>query len=364
MRRNKKKQRRHQENPKPVQPEKVAIETTISSPSQVTETTSFEGSPSYTKIDKKFLTQLDGKAFDDLVHDHYRGFVHVPAEEVRPANFHENAKAALEHLRDANYYQYDVVMAGGKHTSRTFVKRTLVGDPGITYKYLGLRLFAHAWSGPGTLPVMQAIGRMNKHMVEMTKKYKDHGKCDYNLTLINFMEPSSHSKIGFKDEAFYGMGKVSVSWHADSSLEENSSIGVYHCLPTQKASKWDWRIALRRNEDNTAQGRNIPPIAVATKDKDAYFLLGTFNETHQHCVLSGSESNRISSTHRVALSSEDTYDYIRKRAKGAIKRMEAALKGDIGKVDPKVIRFCQRVLTELEMDWIAQYWYVLKTNGR
>ena len=115
-------------------------------------------------------------------------------------------------------------MAGGKHSSRTFVKRTLVGDPGITYKYLGLRLFAHAWSGPGAPPLLKAIGDMNQDMIRMTLKHKNkkrqrsdqggdrsnkniadvQGSCEYNLTLINYMEPSSHTKIGFKDEAFYG----------------------------------------------------------------------------------------------------------------------------------------------------------------
>ena len=114
-------------------------------------------------------------------------------------------------------------MAGGKHSSRTFVKRTLVGNPGITYKYLGLRLFAHAWSGPGTPPLLKAIGDLNQDMIRMTLKHNNstkrrllvskgsnqqehgcEGSCEYNLTLINYMEPSSHTKVGFKDEAFYG----------------------------------------------------------------------------------------------------------------------------------------------------------------
>lgn len=305
---------------------------------------------------KKYLTPQDGTAFHDLVRDHYQGFVHIPADQVTPSNFHQIAKTAFEHLRDANYYQYDIVKAGGKHASRTFVKRTLVGEPGITYKYLGLRLFAHAWSGPGVSPVMKTIGDLNQYMIQMTKKYENHGKCDYNLTLINYMEPSSHSKVGFKDEAFYGMGKVSVSWHADSSLEKNSSIGVYHCLPSQRHTKWDWRIALRRTPESIKDADKILPIATSTKDGDAYFLLGTLNETHQHCVLSGSESNRISSTHRVAVTQEDTFDYIRKRAKGALKRFRLQLSGDTSQMDAKVIVYCQRVLTEIEMEWIAQYW--------
>ena len=93
---------------------------------------------------KLYLTPQDA-SFEKHIQDHYRGFVHLPVDRLQPPNFHQQAKIALERLRDANYYQYDIVMAGGKHSSRTFVKRTLVGNPGITYKYLGLRLFAHAW---------------------------------------------------------------------------------------------------------------------------------------------------------------------------------------------------------------------------
>jgi hypothetical protein len=152
------------------------------------------------------------------------------------------------------------------------------------------------------------------------------------------------------------MGKVSVSWHADSSLEENSSIGVYHCLPTQRSAKWDWRLALRRSPDSGADAKDVLPVSVSTKDGDAYFLLGRFNENHQHCVLAGSEANRISSTHRVAVTEEDTYEYILKRVKGAVKRFRLQLQGDPSQMDRKVIIFCQRVLTEVEMEWIAQYW--------
>ena len=203
---------------------------------------------------KKYFTPENGPEFDRLVKEQYDGFVHVSVNEVTPSNFHQRAKSALERLRDSNYYQvrctlthhnftfleqivdniaactllskkYDVVMAGGKHSSRTFVKRTLVGNPGITYKYLGLRLFAHSWSGPGTPPLLKAIGDLNQDMIRMTLKHKTkkrqrqlnrgseqsnthqedvNGSCEYNLTLINYMEPSSHTKIGFKDEAFYG----------------------------------------------------------------------------------------------------------------------------------------------------------------
>jgi mRNA N6-methyladenine demethylase len=316
---------------------------------------------------RKFLTSQDG-GFVKYVNDHYPGFVHLPVDQYErrwnQPDFHSFARRALERLRDANYYQYDIVMAGGKHSSRTFVKRTLVGEPGITYKYLGLRLFAHAWSGVLASPSMKAIGEMNRRMIQITKQMPNPGKCDYNLTLINYMEPTSHTSIGFKEEANYGMGKVSVSWHADSSLENESSIGVYHCFPTQRAAKWDWRIAVRPSPDSD-QSSNIAPVVVNTKDGDLYFLLGDFNEKFQHCVLAGSQANRISSTHRVAVTSEDTYDYILKRVKIARKRFRLQLEGNDESsddapspthIDAKIIRYCQQVLTEVEMEWIAQYW--------
>jgi len=36
----------------------------------------------------------------------------------------------------------------GTKLAPTFVRRTLVGENGITYKYLGLRMFSHPWQ-PG-----------------------------------------------------------------------------------------------------------------------------------------------------------------------------------------------------------------------
>ena len=307
-------------------------------------------------LNKKFLSSEDGTVFEDHMSNHYKGFLHVPVNQLTPPNFHEKAKQAFEKLRDAQYYQYDVVMAGGKHSSRTFVKRTLVGEPGITYKYLGLRLFAHPWSGPDAPSIMKPIHDLNQNMIAMTKTKPNHGLCHYNLTLINYMEPTSHTKVGFKEDAEYGMGKVSVSWHADSSLEDNSSIGVYHCLPTQRTCRWDWKIALRPAPERP-NATTIAPVTISTSDGDAYFLLGTFNETHQHAVLAGSESNRISSTHRVAVTKQDTYQYILRRVKGAKKHLRLQLESiELSQMDARTIVLCQKVLTEVELDWISQYW--------
>jgi alpha-ketoglutarate-dependent dioxygenase FTO len=373
----KKRKRSRSREPDRDKPEEHSSSNGVTASTAVASASASASASSSSSSSSLFLTpQCPG--FEKHVRDHYKGFVHCSVDDLQPFDFHQQARAALERLRDANYYQYDIVMAGGKHSSRTFVKRTLVGNPGITYKYLGLRLFAHSWSGPGVIPLMKCIGEMNQQMIRMTETFQNHQNCQYNLTLINYMEPTIRTKVGFKEEANYGMGKVSVSWHADSSLEIGSSIGVYHCLPTQRSAKWDWRIALRPSPDgknNSSSSNNnklkienvenVPakPVVVNTKDGDAYFLLGGFNETHQHCVLAGSQSNRISSTHRVAVTHEDTYDYILKRVKIARKRFRlqmeassAAAGSNYCSLDAKVIRYCQRVLTEVEMEWIAQYW--------
>ncbi|CAJ1967500.1 unnamed protein product [Cylindrotheca closterium] len=315
---------------------------------------------------KKFVSSEDGEEFKELVKKHYKGFVHVPSRELAPPCFYTDAKRAFETLRQKNYYHYDVVMAGGKHCSRTFVKRTLVGCPGITYKYLSLRLFAHPWSGPDAIPMMKSICNINKSMIEMTKEHTGHGLCDYNLTLINDMPSAAfHSSVGFKEEAFYGMGKVSVSWHADSSLQNGSSIGVCHFVSSRKATPCDWRIALRPSPSGeNGVSSDIPPISVRTADGDAYFLLGSFNEKYQHCVLAGSSQHRISSTHRVATIEKDTYQYILRRSKTALKRLRTEVEKDEARMDYRVVLFSQKVLTELEMEWVAQYWLQGSTHNK
>jgi alpha-ketoglutarate-dependent dioxygenase FTO len=309
---------------------------------------------------KSFLTSSDGSIYHDVLKQHYQGFVRIPAAEI-PTRFHTNSKRVLEKLRDSHYYQYDMVMAGGKHLSRTFVKRTLVGDPGITYKYLGLRLFAHAWSGKLATPMFREVYTMNQEMIRCTKQQmkitgKTKGSCEYNLTLINYMEPSCDVEL--KNEEAYGMGKASVSWHADSGLQDYSSIGVYHTLPTQKAAKWDWKIALRKNnEDDDSQSNDVvpPAVVVPTEPGDLYFLLSDFNHTHQHMVLAGSETHRISSTHRVALTASDTYEYIKQRISHALQTLKAGLQNPNGP-SIEVVQESQNTLTEVEFEWIAQYW--------
>ncbi len=63
----------------------------------------------------------------------YRGMRHVPAG-VLPKTLHSGFRQSFDELQEAGLFMYDTVQAGGKRLSRTFVTRTLLGDPGITYK--------------------------------------------------------------------------------------------------------------------------------------------------------------------------------------------------------------------------------------
>jgi mRNA N6-methyladenine demethylase len=357
---------------------------------------------------KKYITSTDGSIYHDLLKEHYVGFSYIPASQVaacmNPSNssstkndaFHMESQRALEALRDAGYYQYDIVMAGGQHLSRTFVQRTLVGDPGLTYKYLGLRLFTHAWkndTNPEGLrnpiavsPFFRNVYNLNEAMIRMTQcevqKYErltgkkvPQSSFNYNLTLINYME--SYNETLLRDEEFYGMGKASVSWHADSSLQDHSCIGVYHILPAETSKSnpsvvVDWKIAVRPNPPveskhhpprNSPKVKNAavavppPPVVVSTKSGDVYFLLNEFNHTHQHMVLAGSNGRRISSTHRVAVTESDTYAYIAGRCSKALLSAKAELKKSSAvEWNVSILLEAQEVLTEVEFEWIAQYW--------
>ena len=94
------------------------------------------------------------------------------------------------------------------------MRRILVGEPGITYKYLGLRIFAHPWrpggdgdgSGSGSssggggdgntcLGGAAIVGELNAHLQQQTARLlalarpqQQSGSCTFNLTLINLLE--------------------------------------------------------------------------------------------------------------------------------------------------------------------------------
>ena len=119
-------------------------------------------------------------------------------------------------------------MGPGTSLARTKVTRCLVGTPGITYKYLGLRMFAAPWKGEEASSYAKKIRKASK---KLEKRAVKHGakprRCRFNLTLINRMAPDALNG-GQSSSSSNDLGvPVSVSWHADSSLQDYSTISVY-----------------------------------------------------------------------------------------------------------------------------------------
>ena len=55
-------------------------------------------------------------------------------------------------------------MGAGTRLAKTRVTRCLIGVPGITYFYLGLRMFAHPWSGKGASAACKAMGELSSEL--------------------------------------------------------------------------------------------------------------------------------------------------------------------------------------------------------
>ena len=326
---------------------------------------------------KSFLSPEDGDAFISCRNDCYQGF-YSEAPNQLPASLHTTFDKAFDSLHDAGLFLYDIVQPGGKRLSKTFVTRTLLGKPGSTYRYLGLRLFSHPWSAVtedgdameagDTLSLvslgyseecsrsLMAFGELNASLIERTKRVLEThtvphvpeglvGSADYTLTLINRMEPTTVKK-DLKRENNYGMGKTSVSWHRDSGLMDFSSIAVYHSLRDERGDI-PWRVALRV--------ANAPPLAIPLPSGSLYYLLDDFNHKHEHAVLAGSNQLRYSSTHRVAREGRGTWQYIRDKCRGILNAPS------LEKQLVKQIRVQQQLLHEIEFEWLRQ-WYIQGQN--
>eukprot|EP00545_Synedropsis_sp_CCMP1620_P013574 CAMPEP_0119010458 /NCGR_PEP_ID=MMETSP1176-20130426/5023_1 /TAXON_ID=265551 /ORGANISM="Synedropsis recta cf, Strain CCMP1620" /LENGTH=611 /DNA_ID=CAMNT_0006963119 /DNA_START=69 /DNA_END=1900 /DNA_ORIENTATION=- len=274
--------------------------------------------------DKPFLTLAkDKQLFHDCWQTSYTNFCWESPEDIDTAihDSYQHCFAALEGL-----YLYDAVQPGGQRVSSTFVKRTLIGNPGSTYKYLGLRLFSHPWSWNDSdsdssnidstatastkLQQMMAYGYSQQHakallqmgdlnqiVIQKTKQQlkqlksnqsnnnnnnpsKLLGSCHYSLTLVNRMDPSVDKKDLKRDATI--PQKTSVSWHKDSGLQDFSSIAVYHQLVSSGANQElshtkPWSVALRvsapppttGNSSGSSSGSGSGSSATKKKDKNS-----------------------------------------------------------------------------------------------
>ena len=316
--------------------------------------------PEWAKSLGRFLTPKDGQVFQDVKKHAYDLFALDEPAKFSDSQFHAPFQRALLGLEERGFYQFDFTQPAGLGTkvAKTYVTRCLVGKPGITYKYLGLRMFALPWreGETGADEHMVQIGRLNSDLAKRTASLTStSSSSSFNLTLINRCAPSDET---LKEEPMYGPPeRITVSWHADSSLQHYSSIAVYHfCSAVDDES---WRIALRvvPNAEGPSAGKkisqqetdelmSIPALAQPLASGSVYYLLDEFNHHHQHSVLAGG-CERYGSTHRVSREEGHTYQWIQTRALSALREGSGA--------SAKVIRVQQLALVELEFEWLRQF---------
>ncbi|KAK2508110.1 hypothetical protein MC885_006477 [Smutsia gigantea] len=267
-----------------------------------------------------------------------------------PEELHKEVREAFLTLHKHGCLFRDLVRIQGKDLL-TPVSRILIGNPGCTYKYLNTRLFTVPWPVKGSNPkyneadigaTCQTFLKLNDYLqIETIQALeelaaKDRSNIDavpvcigpdfprvgvgsafdgqdemdfknraaYNVTLLNFMDPQKMPYL--KEEPYFGMGKMAVSWHHDENLVERSAVAVYNysCEGPEEESEEDPQLE-GRDPDTWHVGFKIswdietPGLAIPLHQGDCYFMLDDLNATHQHCVLAGFPP-RFSSTHRVA----------------------------------------------------------------
>ena len=305
-----------------------------------------------------FLKNVDPfkQSFRKAMETAYEGFavdeeLSSTGEDKSSLFNHERIQLALGKLDEEGFFRRDVTQPRGLGTkcAKTYVTRCLVGNEGTSYKYLGLRMFAHPWNVTGnttredrnksSMNVKDALGEISSlnqrltartkiHLGDLEQKRKErigfsvqphlNGRASYDITLINRMTNSPDLKM----EPTKGCEKSPVSWHADSSLEHYSSIAVYQTITNdtnadqdsnantknkqndedtflrenELASKWSIAMRVAHNSEGplaSRRGTDIdssvvkesPSIAVSLPSRSAYYMLDDFNHHHQHAVL-------------------------------------------------------------------------------
>ena len=304
----------------------------------------------------------------------YAGFVHEPAASL-PAKLHVRFRRCLRGVQsDGLLARHDVTqpMGTGTRLAQTRVTRCLIGKAGITYRYLGLRMFSHPWNGPSASAACKLMAKLSLELERraVSPGGAHEGSSGFNLCLLNRMVPDA-ARDSARDggrkpkmERDFGMGPVSVSWHADSSLEDYSAISVYvahhsatrdnfeadgengdkgHApsMAVQEHEAQPWRVALRVVHDAEGPGNRaaaaagqppggrrddtMPALLLPLRDGDVYHMVNDFNHHHQHAVIqpdpigpAGAEAAagtvRYSSTHRVAAEEGATFSSVHRRS--------------------------------------------------
>lgn len=337
--------------------------------------------------------------FGEALRVAYEGF---EVDEGVPVAVRAAFGEAFDAMERCGLFTYDMVSAGGKGgVTKTGVTRTLVGAPGITYKYLGLRLFAHPWSGAMVgegvgedgAAALRRLGELNAWLATRAKERcvqlrgadGGGGRTDFNLTLVNRMVNAAEKSL--RPEPLYELGPASVSWHADSGLIDFSTIGVYHNVRPLNEDEGineddgggacGWRVALRIS--NEPEGKHTPAVVAELPSDSVYYLLDDCNHHHEHAVLASDTPNTVrhSSTHRVAREEGGCWAYLHDKVAnilgaevaGAEDPQDAgdgagggdaarASEGEVAALlsNIKQIKAEQELESELENEWLRQWW--------
>ncbi|XP_063293756.1 alpha-ketoglutarate-dependent dioxygenase FTO [Pelobates fuscus] len=345
-----------------------------------------------------YLTPND-ENFSQLWKYKYHKFIIQKAEHT-PVDLHSIVQKAFLALLQHGCLFQDLVRLKGKDLL-TPVSRILIGCPGYTYKYLNTRLFAVPWAddqlnikySTDTLSeACRAFYELNKYLYSQTVcelhklngSRQDHGFPDsnaetefslpscsakeseeyqtesYNVTLINYLDPRDMPYL--REEPYFGMGKMAVSWHHDENLVQQSTVAVYnYSFQDNTATKYvedkdasKWCIGLKIAWDIETPGFVFP-----LNSGDSYYMLDDLNKTHQHCVLSGSDP-RFSSTHRVAECSRGTLQYIQSRCHMALENLfinPKNEKAELKSLETMVLMQAEEIHNEVEFEWLRQYWF-------
>lgn len=219
-----------------------------------------------------------------------------------------------------------------------YPRRLLVGKRGLTHGSKGHRLFAANWEGDvessgsdisETTPTSSLYAVLNRLRIELEQVAKSltpgnerrttscttgaiaEGRNPYfvpcNEVLVNFF-PASSNLENLRKDNYCGINGCVMSWHRDKGLVPMSNVIVYSHQPSSgvmtsldppanngecKETKPDikkgvedssaaWRVAFK-----VAWDAKTPAISLPVADGDAYFMIGDFNDKHQHAVFAG-----------------------------------------------------------------------------
>lgn len=109
---------------------------------------------------------------------------------------------------------------------RISVFRLLLGDPGMTYDYFNIKLFAFPWSPIEHDDTVGAdarymIGYLNQVLQQKSVELVEHPEeCNYNVTLMNYYDPNLIKSNTWREDPLFGLGKLAVVWHVGKNTSD------------------------------------------------------------------------------------------------------------------------------------------------